>query len=199
MNRRGLLIILRLLGFFLIALGIFWAWHNIEEARQAELFSQKIVKQLDKTIHKEVVTSEDGRLPVKTIDKINYIGILDIPSLNLHLPIAAQYQFEQMTKTPTRYRGSYLTNDMVLCAHNYPYHFDSLKSIDMGESLYFTATDGQTYHYKISNRQIIKPTAVEEVYKTGASSDDWDLSLLTCTKAGEARVLIRAQLVGVKQ
>ncbi|MGT2807176.1 sortase [Streptococcus iniae] len=199
MNRKRGLVLLRLIGVLLIILGIFWAWHNIEEAHEADVASQKIVKQLDKVIDKYPVASEDGRLPIKTIDKTEYLGVLDIPSLNLHLPIAAQYKFEQMAKTPTRYRGSYLTNDMVLCAHNYPYHFDSLKTVDMGESLYFTTTDGQVYHYKISNRQVIKPTAVEEVYKDEKSSDDWDLSLFTCTKAGEARVLIRAQLIGINQ
>lgn len=57
---------------------------------------------------------------------------------------------------------------------------------------------GKSITTKISNREIIEPTAIEKVYKTATSDNDWDLSLFTCTKAGVARVLVRCQLIDVK-
>ncbi|HEO7216390.1 TPA: sortase [Streptococcus agalactiae] len=189
---------LAILGIILVSSGIYWGWYNINQAHQADLTSQHIVKVLDKSITHQVKGSENGELPVKKLDKTDYLGTLDIPNLKLHLPVAANYSFEQLSKTPTRYYGSYLTNNMVICAHNFPYHFDALKNVDMGTDVYFTTTTRQIYHYKISNREIIEPTAIEKVYKTATSDNDWDLSLFTCTKAGVARVLVRCQLIDVK-
>ncbi|MFC3927876.1 sortase [Streptococcus caprae] len=186
---------LRLLGVCLIASGFWWAWHNISEAKAAANASLTIENQLEQVSTQDKTGSEDGEMAVGTVDGTDYIGTIEIPAIGIKLPVAANYSFEQMSLTPTRYAGSFYTNDLVICAHNYPYHFDSLKSIAMGSEVILTTTNGQTYHYIITNRETIEPTAVDQVFKDTATDTDWDLSLFTCTPAGLARVLVRCSLV----
>ena len=57
--------------------------------------------------------------------------------------------------------------------------------------MYFTTVKGKTYHYQVSNREIVKPTALEEMI----TGDDWDLTLFTCTIGGQARCAVRCELV----
>lgn len=182
---------LRILGVVCIGLGAYLAWQNMEEATAAEQSSQEIALALDSSVSQQIHASEDGEMPIEEVDGVAYIGNISIPSESIQLPVAATYDFEQMAKTPTRYRGSYYTDDLVICAHNYSRQFDPLRTIALGEKIILQTVDGQTYQYVITNREIIKPTAVEKVFKDQGQDDDWDLTLFTCTPAGAARVLVR--------
>ncbi|MFA9494066.1 sortase [Streptococcus sp. E17BB] len=135
-------------------------------------------------------------MPVETIDGVDFIGTLHIPRLGITLPIAADYNYDQLAQTPVRYNGSYYTNDLVVCAHNYASHFEPLKDLDMGEEIILKSVTGRIYHYRVTNRQTIEPTEVDQVYKDTSSDKDWDLSLFTCTPSGLARVLVRCSFVG---
>lgn len=57
---------LAILGIILVSSGIYWGWYNINQAHQADLTSQHIVKVLDKSITHQVKGSENGELPVKS-------------------------------------------------------------------------------------------------------------------------------------
>lgn len=188
-------ILLRIAGLLLIMAGLVLAWFNRQEAQTAASFSEHISQKLEQETIKEPVRSENGEMPIETVDGVDFIGTIHIPSLDLTLPIAAQYTYQQLSQTPTRYSGSYHTNDLVVCAHNYSTHFDPLRSIALGEEIVLTTVTGQTYHYRITNRQIIEPTAVDQVFKDTASDTDWDLSLFTCTPSGLARVLVRCSRI----
>lgn len=194
-NRNVRIYLLRLLGIACIIFSVFYTWNNIDAARTAEKSSQDINQKLQIDQSSKRLLSENDAMPVSAVSGVDYLGKLTITSENITLPVAAKYRFEQMSLTPTRYRGSYKTNDLVICAHNYRYQFDPLRTIPMGEKIEFETVDGKTYSYVITNREIIKPTAVEEVIKEEAGDSDWDLSLFTCTPSGAARVIIRCRLV----
>lgn len=186
---------LRILGVSCIIFSILYARSNMNAATIADRSSKDINQKLRTDQQSQVFLSENDAMPVSAVSGVDYLGKLTITSENITLPVAAKYRFEQMSLTPTRYRGSYKTNDLVICAHNYRYQFDPLRTIPMGEKIEFETVDGKTYSYVITNREIIKPTAVEEVIKETAGDTDWDLSLFTCTPSGVARVIIRCQLV----
>ncbi|MDQ0223424.1 sortase [Streptococcus moroccensis] len=169
---------------------------NTQEAKSAHRVSQRISNHLQSEQGHHLVASENGAMPVQEIDGTNFIGRLKIPSHQLVLPIAANYSFNQLYQTPTRYQGSYYTNDLVICAHNYPEHFEGLQTIALGEEVQLETVDGQEYRYLISNREYVEPTNVDSVYKQGVTGDDdWDLTLFTCTPAGLKRVIIRCERI----
>lgn len=182
---------MRFLGLICIGSGGFLAWHNIAEAEAATRSSQEIGEILNLLTSRQVPVSEDGAMPIETVDSVTYIGNLIIPSEQIQLPVAGDYSFEQMYKTPTRYSGSYYTDDLVICAHNYRSHFDPLRTISLGQEIILKTVDGQTIRYIISNHEVIEPTEVEKVFKDQGVDGDWDLTLFTCTPTGLARVLVR--------
>lgn len=129
-------------------------------------------------------------METKEIDGALYIGILEIPALELTLPVRESWSYDALKLSPCRYSGSYYTNDLVICAHNYASHFNGLRTIAMGEDVYFTAVGGKTYHYVITNRETLNPDEAERM----STPDGWDLTLFTCYIGGATRCTIRCSL-----
>lgn len=129
-------------------------------------------------------------METKEIDGALYIGIIEIPALELTLPVRESWSYDALKLSPCRYSGSYYTNDLVICAHNYASHFNGLRTIAMGEDVYFTAVGGRTYHYVITNRETLNPDEAERM----STPDGWDLTLFTCYIGGATRCTIRCSL-----
>lgn len=142
----------------------------------------------DLDINNILTPTRSGDMFDVTIDGNEYIGILEIPSLGLKLPVMNEWNYEKLQVSPCRYTGSYRTDDLVICAHNYYSHFGRLSNADIGEDVYFTDIHNMTIHYIISNRETIIPTAVEEMID---GSKDWDLTLFTCYWDGRTRCTVR--------
>lgn len=140
----------------------------------------------------DYILNPDMEMPVETIDGRDFIGTLEIPSLNLNLPIISQWSYGNLRVAPCRYDGSAYKNDMILAAHNYPSHFGNLKYLKEGEYVIFTDADGNKFTYTAVVRETLMPTAVNEILSK--EEDDWDLTLFTCTVGGRSRVVVRCVL-----
>ena len=131
----------------------------------------------------------DMEMPTKEIDGETYIGVVEIPSLELSLPVMSDWSYPQLKKAPCRYVGSVYSHDVVICGHNYDRHFGRLKELVPGDEVRFTDMDGNVFRYSVCAVEQLAKTAVEEM-QTG----DWDLTLFTCTKGGVMRVTVRCAL-----
>ena len=140
----------------------------------------------------DYILNPDMEMPVETIDGRDFIGTLEIPSLNLNLPIISQWSYGNLRVAPCRYDGSAYKNNMILAAHNYPSHFGNLKYLKEGEHVIFTDADGNKFTYTAVVRETLMPTAVNEMLSK--EEDDWDLTLFTCTVGGRSRVVVRCVL-----
>ena len=138
-------------------------------------------------------------MPVEEIDGYRYIGFLEIPSIGLSLPVMEEWDYTRLKVSPCRYSGSYYTDDLVICAHNYYRHFTPVKdSLGMGEDVYFTNVLGESIHYQTVNKETVAPTDVSKMVldsMTGENGNVWDLTLFTCNAGGQTRVAIRCQRV----
>lgn len=199
-NTRGVPFIVT--GLLLMAAALVLVCYNLWDARRAERASAEIAGRLEAVIHREDIPGDSasegvpdaydgsgGEMPVKEIDGYLYIGILDIPSLGLQLPVMTEWDYARLKISPCLYSGSYITEDMVICAHNYARHFSPIKWIDPGADIYFTAVDGQIYHYQVSNRETVQATAVEDM--VAQRREDWDMTLFTCNTGGRTRCAVR--------
>lgn len=188
-DKKGSLLIAA--GLLLIAAALILTLYNVWDADRAKKASDDIVEKLESVIPEgePELFDPDKEMPSKEIDGYLYIGILEIPSLGLQLPVMAEWDYERLKISPCLYSGSYYAGDMVICAHNYAKHFSALKGIGIGEDVYFTAVDGQVYHYQVSNRETVQPTAVEEMIDN--TEEDWELTLFTCNTDGRSRCAVR--------
>ena len=200
-NTKGNLLIT--LGILLIVAAAGLAGYNLWDAGRAQKAAEEITGQLISDIESKV---EDGKtaapymdpntpMPVEMIDGYEYIGVLEIPSEGLSLPVMNEWDYTRLKISPCRFTGSYYSDDLVICAHNYMRHLGPLLQIGIGEDIYFTSVDGLTIHYIVTNRETVEPTAVEQMIEntsnSGTSLLDWDLTLFTCNLGGQTRCAVR--------
>lgn len=137
----------------------------------------------------DYILNPDMEMPVQVIDGNEYIGVLEIPKLELSLPVASEWSYPKLRKTPCRYDGTAYKGNLIISAHNYESHFGKLKTLQEGESVIFTDVDGNVFRYEVSSRETIMPKDIE-----GMMSGDWDLTMFTCTYGGQQRVTVRCML-----
>ena len=191
--------LLMTIGLLLIAAAFLLMVYNIWESKKAENMSEEILNQI-KDGQDENVSSDDAdekplyeiypdmEMPVLTIDGVDYIGILTVPSLGLELPVAGNWSYPNLRRSPCRYKGSAYSNDMIIAGHNYSRHFGGLKYLAIGEEISFRDVDGHIFQYQVDDIETIPGTAVEDM-----DAGEWDMTLFTCTYGGKSRVTIRCR------
>ena len=182
-----------ILGIVLVfgALSLFL--YNQMEAREAEESVEQILPQVEKAIEQNIENIPDPYDPTMStveIDGYNYIGYLTIPDLGLKLPIMEEWDYTRLKIAPCRYFGSMKTDDLVLAAHNYLWHFGKLSRLGIGAEMIFTDMDGVSKRYTVEEVYVATPYSVEEV-----TDGEYDLTLFTCTYGGRSRVIVRCLAV----
>lgn len=127
----------------------------------------------------------EPELPVVEVDGYGYVGYVEIPALELELPVMAEWDYDRLKIAPCRQFGSSRTDDLVIAAHNYQTHFGRLKELEAGETVLFTDMEGIVNTYAVAKNETLNPTEVDEVQNSG-----YDLVLYTCTLGGRTRVTV---------
>ena len=190
-----------LLGLLLLLGAGGLAAYNIWDGIRADRASQHIIEEMN--IGQDLVEAldrepdQDPEMPVIEVEGNYYIGILEIPSLQLTLPVMDRWDYTRLKISPCVYSGSYKTDDLVICAHNYARHFSPVKRIDIGADVYLITVDCRVYHYQVTNRETLQPGAVENMIENtnnttdGTVTNEWDLTLFTCNTGGQTRCAVR--------
>lgn len=180
------------LGAALVLAALLLFLYNQREAKQAEQNAAAIMQQLtqelpaesgnDSTVYSEMKAVE--------IDGDRYIGYLSIPAIDLNLPVMENWSYEGLKIAPGRYSGSLYTNDLVIAGHNYARHLGSLNLLNVGTEVDFVDMDNRTWRYKVAAIETVQP---EDIEAMTTPTDQWDLTLFTCTTNGEARTTVRCR------
>ena len=195
-----------ILGFVLMASAGLLLWHNQAEDTAAETAVTELIPQLlekipqvppeEKIIQQltpvEFLPPSAFEMTRVEIGGHEYIGYLSLPTLELELPIMADWDYQKLQIAPCRYTGSINGRDLVLMAHNYGSHFGRISELKPGDLVLFTDMDGHTTQYVVESRDVLAPDAVEEM-----TAGDYDLTLFTCTYGGKSRVTVQcSRLMG---
>ena len=191
-----------ILGAALLGAALLLLHMNHREDRAAQDAAVSVMPQLvqqvqENTAREPEITDDDLLIPVElltpeqlemtevVIDGHAYIGYLSIPKLELELPILSQWSYPKMQIAPCRYYGSLRGEDLVLMAHNYNSHFGRISQLELLDELSFTDMDGNITVYQVVGKDVLAPTAVEEM-----TSGYFDLILFTCTYGGGSRITV---------
>lgn len=136
----------------------------------------------------------DREMPTLSLGDVRYIGLLEIPSLDLVLPIQAEWDYARLRESPCVYAGSVYQKNLVLAGHNYQSHFSPIKTLPLGSELRFTDAEGTVFTYTVVGAEILDPTDVEGM-TLATPENPWDLTLFTCTTGGSRRFALRCQLI----
>lgn len=187
------------LGKYLIILGVIltdislslFTFNNLEDYH-ASKNSFEVLEMIDDNKNEEIVTNvsnltkqEENVINVRGND---YIGIIEIPALNLELPIMSEFTYDKLKIAPCRYFGSIQTNDLVICGHSYLAHFGNLYRLQPKDIIIINDFHKQ-YIYEVEAIEILEATDINNMLDS-----QFDLTLYTCTKDSLRRVTIRANL-----
>ena len=196
------------IGLLLLAAALCLTGYNIFEAKSAEKASSDALEAiLDGIAEQEETNAYEGdveypeyeeipfyerfpekEMPTVEIDGYRYAGILEIPALELRLPVmGGQWSYPKLRKAPGLYGGSVYRDNMVVAAHNYSSHFGRLKNLDMGSEIFFTDVEGNIFYFTAAWMDVLQPTEVDVLM----DASDWDLTLFTCTYGGRERYALR--------
>ncbi len=189
------------LGLIFLAAAFCLTAFNLYDELRAERSARQAVESLKKHIPtkntSQMMTNEENEIPDYILnpnmemptdeqDRIDYIGILRIPSLDLELPVISEWSYSNLRIAPCRYSGSTYQDNLSIAAHNYPSHFGLLKTMSEGDEVLFTDMDGNIFNYQVVCVETLTPIAVNDIVDSG-----YDLSLFTCTLSGQSRVAVR--------
>ncbi len=140
-KQRGLLSIT--VGLLQIAAALFLASYNLYDELRAEQAARQVVNKLDayfpseaapeastnpagdqeplvsdeRTVIPDYVLYSNMEMSVETINGIDFIGVLRIPTLELELPVISEWNYPNLKSAPCRYSGSAYLNNLILCGH----------------------------------------------------------------------------------
>ena len=139
----------------------------------------------------EYILNPDMDMPeytLKSLGDVACIGILEIPALNLELPVISSWSYSSLRLAPCRYSGSAYKGDLVIAAHNYQSHFGGLRTLPEGSEVFFTDAVGNRFSYYVAVTEALTPWSVDDM-----TSGEWPLTLFTCTLDSQNRVTVRCE------
>jgi sortase A len=136
---------------------------------------------------------EDNRYKETYVEAggVKYIGIINIPSLDITLPVTDDWNLDLMKSSTCRYSGSIATSDLIICGHNMAAFFSPIKGMEVDDVIIFIDASGNKFTYNVVSIDTVGGYDIEGMK---AGSDDWDITLFTCTYGGKNRVAVRALL-----
>lgn len=171
------------LGICLVAAGAYVLVQNITQEIHASQFSYDILEQIQDVEDSQTTTSNTDDDEIY-IDGNSYIGVLEIPTLNLELPIQSDWSYDKLKNTPCIYSE----DPFIIAAHNYSVHFGKLKNLQTGDQVIFTDVNNNQTYYQVMLIEYIYETQVDELLADG----QWDLTLFTCNVNNNVeRVVVR--------
>ena len=159
-------------------------------AQQARKYPSRPADQTGWSKTHGYIPNPNEEMPIIEIDGHNYIGILEIPSLQLSLPIMSEWSYSKLKIAPCRFDGSAYAGTLTIAGHNYRTHFGH--DLAAGTRVEFSDVVGNVMSYEVVAIEILNPADLE-----GLLEDTWDLTLFTCTYGGEARIAVRCLQTGM--
>ncbi|MFI3114781.1 MAG: sortase [Clostridia bacterium] len=117
------------------------------------------------------------------IDGNLYAGMLDIPDLQLQLPIQSEWSYPKLKISPCIYKEE----PFSILAHNYNAHFAKIGTLKIGAEVSYITINGYKTDYKVVSIEQINEKDVEKL-----NDLSYDLSLVTCNYDNNTqRIVVR--------
>ena len=185
------------IGVLLLLIALGWAGWNLYDEARAGREAQQIAQQMQQaqlqmpeqapaSPEESEALDPNREMPVMRVDGKDYLGMLEIPELELELPVFSEWDYTKLKQAPCRYQGTTYADNLIIMGHAYKKHFSPLKSLQQGSEIRFTDAEDNLVVYQVDSTEVLEPTAIEQM-----ESGDWDLTLFTCTNNGSARFAVR--------
>ena len=188
-QKRGCLLVAMGLCMVLAAMGLYLT--HEQQASMAGESAQILLEYMDLSRSMPHPPSGYGEtsavtkdMSVKTYMGFDMIGAIRIPSVEINLPVLADWSYELLDVAPCRYHGSVAGDDLILMGHNYRSHFTPLHEVSVGADVEFEDVNGQVYAYRVAEIQYLHKNEADKL------TAGYPLTLFTCTNGGQKRIVL---------
>lgn len=147
------------------------------------------VSSLSEVEYPDYVLNPDMEMTVKMFNGQEYVGVIELPTLSLKLPVISEWSDAKLKLAPCRYKGSVYTNDLIVAGHSYKNHFRYIRKMQIGDPVIYTDMDGNRFVYEVTGTEVIAGSDVAKM-----EEGEWDFTMFTCTPNGGSRYTVRCTL-----
>ena len=188
--------------FLLFFSATYFIYDHYEKERQDIKDNEKIEEffEIEEIPDEEITQVEEVKEEKPIVQKKeNYIGILEIPKINLKRGLVDKNSSSNNVNKniyivkETSFPDEKPNSHIILAAHSgnsYVSFFRNLTKLNMKDKVYFYYK-GMKYSYEISDRYEIKKTGKAELRLTNAS----DITLISCISGTDKQVVYVATLI----
>lgn len=127
-------------------------------------------------------------VPIGNDVNLKFVGMLNIPSIGLKLPVQSTWSYEQLAYTPCRYAGNVYNDGFVIIAHRFDSHFAPIGELPIGTNINFTDMNGNVFRFRVVSIERLAEDQTADLI-----SDEYAMSLMTCTFSGSTRIVVRCE------
>lgn len=151
-----------------------------------------MVAQIERVLPSESIGVTDNfssmQMPSFELDGKNIIAVLQIPDLNVKLPIGSSWNKRKLTSFPQRFSGTVYDGSLVIGGCDREGQFDCLKKMDVGNTVTVTDMTGAKFSYTVDYIER-KKSAKAEILNDG----EYDLSLFVRESYSTDYIIVRCK------
>lgn len=160
--------LLILAGISLLVIGVVafvvWQWSVDVSQEKAASYVHTIRTLIPEPQGAAVEERRDNTMSALSVDGINFVGILEMPTYGSVLPICADWG--EVSKYPCRLGGSVYDRTIQIGATAQKGQYDFYREISVGDAVYFTDMEGNCFTYQVVDiryEQHADQTALQQV------------------------------------
>ena len=117
-------------------------------------YSQKILSSMEQLLPERSPGAPGvyltSGMPALEIENVDYMAMLEVPAFGVALPVADQWDSNDLSLSPSRFFGSVYDNSLVIGGADDPRQFGFCDKIDYGARITVTDMTGAQFTYAVS-------------------------------------------------
>lgn len=178
------------IGLVLIFSALLFTLYNLVSdflyGKKASENVETIVEYIEENNNEPVSDFRSQNLKSMEIDGLYYVGVIEMPSVNITLPVLYDCKEESLEVGAGVYVGTPYAKNFVIGAHSLNYGFRDIRKLVKGDLVYFEDIYGNVFEYEVVLQEVLHETEIESMITSG-----YDLTLFTCRADLTLRVTVR--------
>ena len=142
-----------LVGIALLMIGVLlligWQWNIHSSIQKSETYVKTLCNLIPEPQGAVQEERRDNTMSVLSIDGLDFVGIIEMPSYESALPVGAEWG--SLANYPCRFGGSIYDGTLQIGATSQKGQYDFYREISVGDTVIFTDMEGNQYTYAVTN------------------------------------------------
>ena len=165
MRKSGKIILI--LGFLLIVISLGLVFYLQIQTKQTERANEEILQIMERLLvdrrEGELDFEREPEMPVLELQSKDFVGLLEIPSQGLKLPVGNVWDKKDIISHPCRFHGSAYDGTIAIGGYDQSGQFDFFDHIQDGATVILTDMTGSSFSYVVERIERSDSAEIEEI------------------------------------